>query len=97
MKSEKEGLMRKTQILTNLKTLDCCEVHPSDKLIYFPTDQCKLKKSRDSLKIHLCNRGARLIAISPLQNSAGPYQMHKNAAYNQDFHCLHTSFYEKYN
>ena len=38
------------QILTNLDEINCCEV-PNDKLIYFPTDPCKLPKRRDSLKI----------------------------------------------
>ena len=30
--------MWKTQILTNLKETNCCEVTPIEKLIYFPTD-----------------------------------------------------------
>ena len=48
--------MRKTQILTNLKETNCCEVTPTEKLIYFPTNPCKLRKIRTSLKT-LGNRG----------------------------------------
>ena len=31
--------MGKTQILTNLKETDCCEMIPNDKLIHFSTDR----------------------------------------------------------
>ena len=41
--------MRKTQILTNLKETNCCEVTPIEKLIYFPTDQ--IGKNSDQFEI----------------------------------------------
>ena len=63
--------MRKTQILTNLKATNCCEVTPIEKLVYFTSDPCKLRKIQTSLKIGslqlwATRKNIRLIAISPL-------------------------------
>ena len=43
--------MQKTQILTNLKVTNWCDVMPIEKLINFPTEPCKLRNIRTSLKI----------------------------------------------
>ena len=64
--------MRKTQIVTNLKATNCCEITPVEKLIYFPTDPYKLRKIRTSLKIQslqswVTRENIRLIAISPIK------------------------------
>ena len=56
-KREKEGWVRKTQILTNLKATNCCEVTPIEKLIYFTVEPYKLRNIRPVWKFGLCNRG----------------------------------------
>ena len=43
--------MLKTQILMNLKAINCCEVMPVEKLIYFTAEPRKLRNIRNSLKI----------------------------------------------
>ena len=43
--------MRKTRILTNLKTIDCCEIPLNGELVYFPTYPIALQTSPDSLTI----------------------------------------------
>ena len=60
-----EGQGRKTQILSNLKAIDTRESPPNDKVICFPTDQCKLQKSSDSLKI-------RSLVREPISKVANP-------------------------
>ena len=35
--------VRKTQTIMNLKAIDCCEIPPNDKLIYFPSDLANCK------------------------------------------------------
>ena len=37
--------------LTNLKVVDCCQTPTNEKLIYFPTNSCKLPKHLSSSKI----------------------------------------------
>ena len=46
-----KGQMRKMWFLTNLNATDCCQITTNKKLIYFPTNSCKLQKNLGSLKI----------------------------------------------
>ena len=47
--------MWKKQILTNLNAIDCCQTTTKEKLIYFPTNSCKLQNCLGSLKIRSLN------------------------------------------
>ena len=48
---KKRGGCGKRKFLMNLKATKCWEVMPIEKLVYFPTDPCKLRKIWTSLKI----------------------------------------------
>ena len=43
------------QISTNLFATDCCQTTTDQKLIYFPTNSCKLHRHLGSLKIWSLN------------------------------------------
>ena len=56
-KCEKEGWVRKTQILTNFKATNCYEATPIEKLIYFLPTHANWEKFWPVWKFGLCNRG----------------------------------------
>ena len=45
------GVKWKMLFLTNLNATDCCQTATDEKLIYFPTNSCKLQKHLGSSKI----------------------------------------------